>query len=409
MNPETVLELAAAALRQSPPDGVDSAYIDAFIDRHRAALVSVIEHAFTPPPARGEPTKWGGQMGDPIPPEALQKGMRVVCNEGHGVVHEVSSYRWQTVTYSGGGRSEATESERHYTVHVRLDSGRVVYAHEHREELAPGLVVPDVVLDRGGPPRSPKDAWGVVSAAKRTIEMAIEKAGNARLPNKRREWLAAAEQHKVELIRLLDAFAEWRSRWPDVPVEGLDPYGYRVVELAAAEARRPDPLIGQERDLMVGAPASWRTRYSVGDQVDLYRFVDGAWARTDGWTVVAVDAAQLAATVSDGARSLAAPLWLLRPARTVTEVDANAAARPSSWWTAKPSGGAPGCIDTTIQVPGYGDVRVVCGQSGRRDVWHNVWVRGTRFGYNGGRWAKGMRPADPVLDAIRGQGITAFG
>jgi len=76
---------------------------------------------------------------------------------------------------------------------------------------------------------------------------------------------------------------------------------------------------------------------------------------------------------------------------------------------ASPGGGSEGCIDKTIQVPGYGDVRVVCGQAGRRDVWHNVWVRGTRFGYNGGRWAKGLRPADPVLDAIRGQGITAFG
>ena len=70
---------------------------------------------------------------------------------------------------------------------------------------------------------------------------------------------------------------------------------------------------------------------------------------------------------------------------------------------------AAGCVDLSFELAGYGTVRVVCGQAGRRDVWHNVFAAGTRFGFNGGRWARGQKPADAVLAAIRERGVSVFG
>jgi hypothetical protein len=70
---------------------------------------------------------------------------------------------------------------------------------------------------------------------------------------------------------------------------------------------------------------------------------------------------------------------------------------------------ASGCIDLAFELPGVGRVRVVCAQAGRRDLWHNLWVENVRYGYNGGRWAKGMRPPPAVLEAVRERGVAAFG
>ena len=50
----------------------------------------------------------------------------------------------------------------------------------------------------------------------------------------------------------------------------------------------------------------------------------------------------------------------------------------------------------------------MCGQEGRRDVWHNVHYQSQRYGYNGGRWARNQRPPEPVLAAIRERGVTIF-
>jgi hypothetical protein len=82
---------------------------------------------------------------------------------------------------------------------------------------------------------------------------------------------------------------------------------------------------------------------------------------------------------------------------------------------AAPAGGVPrgvaagGCVDMELTVEGVGLVKVQCGQAGRRDVWHNLWVAGTRYGFNGGRWARGMVPPAAVLGALRERGIRAFG
>ena len=67
-----------------------------------------------------------------------------------------------------------------------------------------------------------------------------------------------------------------------------------------------------------------------------------------------------------------------------------------------------GCIELSFELPGHGRVRVVCGQQGRRDVWHNLWVGSTRYGFNGRRWARHQVPPAAVLEAVAERGITVF-
>lgn len=70
---------------------------------------------------------------------------------------------------------------------------------------------------------------------------------------------------------------------------------------------------------------------------------------------------------------------------------------------------AEGCRELDFELPGHGQIRVVCGQEGRRDTWHNLYYRGERYGFNGGRWARGKRPPEEVLAAVRERGVGAFG
>jgi hypothetical protein len=85
-------------------------------------------------------------------------------------------------------------------------------------------------------------------------------------------------------------------------------------------------------------------------------------------------------------------------------------AMPAAASSTVPQGvAAGGCVDMELTVEGVGLVKVQCGQAGRRDVWHNLWVAGTRYGFNGGRWARGMVPPAAVLGALRERGIRAFG
>ena len=69
---------------------------------------------------------------------------------------------------------------------------------------------------------------------------------------------------------------------------------------------------------------------------------------------------------------------------------------------------AEGCRTLDFDLPGYGHVRVVCGQEGRRDVWHNIFLNAVRYGYNVGRWSRNQRPPESVLAAIRERGVEAF-
>jgi len=73
-----------------------------------------------------------------------------------------------------------------------------------------------------------------------------------------------------------------------------------------------------------------------------------------------------------------------------------------------PAAATTGCVDTTFTLDGYGLIRIVCGARGKRDVWHNIHVASTRYGFNGGRWARGLVPPQAVLDALEQRGIRAF-
>jgi hypothetical protein len=97
--------------------------------------------------------------------------------------------------------------------------------------------------------------------------------------------------------------------------------------------------------------------------------------------------------------------------------DRLAASRPAEVIEGRDRGGATaeqrqaaakGCRELEFDLPGYGRIKVVCGAEGRRDVWHNVNVSGSRYGFNGGRWAKGMAPPTAVLEAIRERGVAVF-
>ncbi len=69
---------------------------------------------------------------------------------------------------------------------------------------------------------------------------------------------------------------------------------------------------------------------------------------------------------------------------------------------------AEGCRELDFELPGYGRIRVVCGQQGRRDQWYNIYWNSDRYGFNGGRWARNQRPPEPVLAAIRERGVSIF-
>lgn len=71
------------------------------------------------------------------------------------------------------------------------------------------------------------------------------------------------------------------------------------------------------------------------------------------------------------------------------------------------SGGAD-CMEITFVSPNHGTVRVVCGALGRRDTWHNVWVGNARYGWNGQRWARDLKPPADVLGELLARGISAF-
>jgi hypothetical protein len=66
------------------------------------------------------------------------------------------------------------------------------------------------------------------------------------------------------------------------------------------------------------------------------------------------------------------------------------------------------CMEITFNSPKFGLVRVVCGARGRRDVWHNVWVGNTRYGWNGKRWARDMVPPADVLAELLERGVNIF-
>jgi len=60
------------------------------------------------------------------------------------------------------------------------------------------------------------------------------------------------------------------------------------------------------------------------------------------------------------------------------------------------------CTEQTFEVPGFGQVRVVCGKPGKTgETWYNVSVGGKRYGWNGSRWSWAGEPPAEVLAEVR--------
>jgi len=413
MNPELLLDAAVALVRASPPDGIAPEYVDGFVARHRGELVALLAAAFPPEPA-GVPTHDGGLRGEvPIPKEEYAEGLRIVTEAGdHGAISEVTRFRMRSVMlYSG----EPAREEIHITARVRLDSGREEHlgGEAYPELRRPNAVVPDVSLDGGRTFMAPSYAWATVSAAFRRIGEYAEKASNARKPDMRQKWSQEATAARATFRRHLASFLAWRREWPSVPVENLTALGLRRLELAAI----PEPTAADraEAQRTIGASSRTLATWSAGDRAVVYGLAGG-----DGSApvlpVVRVEGEDL--VVDQDGRELVVPYWMADHARNDSGVTDVTDAAIQRWMGTQTRGGvtgdqraaaAAGCVDVTFQAGALGEVRVVCGQDGRRDVWHNIWHRGTRYGYNGGRWAKGMVPPAGVLEQIRARGITAFG
>lgn len=383
MHPELLLHAALAALRANPPPGLTLADIDAFAARQREALLALIARSFPAP--SGTPTPGGGLRGEERPPEQLQVGERVVTEAGeHGEVADLH----RTVT-----RIHAREIVEHvyFTVEVRLDSGRTERQDRalYAELRPPAQVVPDLRL--GERWISPARAWDAALRRSRDIAYNQQKAEAARNPSVVADWRRRAQEARAELRELLTAFAEWRARWPDAPVPGFSPLDHRRLSLEALPQRTEDER--WELAWLARVPEGWAERVAAGDRVVLHRLGPHGREPSAGWTVQAVQGHT--ATLTRGAERREEPLWMLRPDQP--------APAPS------PPQAQAGCVELVFELPGYGVVRVVCGARGRRESWHNLYVLGERYGFNGARWARGERPPEAVLRAVRERGVGVFG
>jgi hypothetical protein len=150
----------------------------------------------------------------------------------------------------------------------------------------------------------------------------------------------------------------------------------------------------------------WRRE---GDAYDPYADYGG---KQSGVMIPAAQIPAFAAILAAAMKAQGQPLNRLgedriaasRPAAAVVESGSRGGAT-----TDQRQAAAEGCREIEFDLPGYGRIKVVCGQEGRRDVWHNVFVQGQRYGFNGGRWARGMVPPAAVLAAIRSRGVGVFG
>ena len=92
----------------------------------------------------------------------------------------------------------------------------------------------------------------------------------------------------------------------------------------------------------------------------------------------------------------------LAPVTVAAPTTVSAAATPD------PVNTAAANVDTTFIMPGYGTIKIVLGARGQREVWNNIFIGSTQYGWNGKRWSRKTVPPDAVLQAIAQRGITAF-
>lgn len=349
----------------------------------------------------GEPTAQEGLAGPEIPRSRLRVGMRVVYRSHHGTIERADAYE---VTTRVWGQDAETRTD--YSISIRDDRGRRVDVWStdpiFAELRGPKRLLKDPVFNGEG-----IAVEDLVSKAEHHVasqKAALEAEGRARLAEKKRGWAKRAADARATLGRIVAALAAWQDLHPHVVVAEVPPWRLRVWEL---EAREPGKRTTEEvRELawLKSRPRDWYERLTPGIAVTVL-----GWGAADqvGWTLHGISETRMAILAQDMRRQTV-PLWWVTPADVQ---DRPASSAETSWSRDTDPArveAAANCREIAITVPGYGPVQVVCGAQGARDTWHNIIVRGTRYGFNGRRWAKHQRPPQPVLDAIAAEGITTF-
>lgn len=433
--PEQLVEVLETVLTAEPPVGVDVAYVKGFFDRQRPALIVMLAELLAeraarepPEPEPGVVTPEGGRAGIELTSEGLREGQRVVVNlayDGnppelrHGRVEKITRMTSRSILIQPGMNRLSDAKEEHWSsVDVTLDSGRTraIYrqnrVYEEIAPPAPDRVVPDIQVAVGGSlipswwePNSYYDS-NVVGDWKR-IREALEAAERARLPTRQAALRQTAAGALQQARRALGVYQAWLASLP----EGVnvsrphekDPVRHRRIELDLALHRSADEDFEWKRVSRADEMKSWR-ELAVGERVLAWfgRVQDQGWwiALKEGGHVT-LSRAPVDPAAPEAVDAITVPIWMV-------DMDVMASRVPSAA-SYTPSTETEGCQEVIFTLPSHGRIHVVCGARGRRDVWHNVYVGNTRYGFNGGRWAKGMRPPEDVLVAVRQRGITIFG
>ena len=430
------VELLSAALTASPPPGIDSLYVESFFARQRPALIGMIEELLAERDAAlrerqaGTETPEGGRAGEKLRQEGLREEQRIVVNLAsapgepadlhHGKVARITRMTIRSFTIGPRGMQEREREEdvqEHIGVDVQLDSGRtrsIYWYNEVYEELArpdPERIVPDVLVTTETQLplwMSPGEFYDTTFMSTwRRIREALDGAERARLPTKKAALRQAAVDAQRRARKALDTYRGWLAHLPPqisiVKPHEKDPVHHRRVELELAVHRTPEEELEWRRVTRADELKSWRA-LAVGERVI-------AWFGTTqdrGWWVAHIENGHVTlsrapvnpsqvATVD----AVTVPVWMVDPDPSALPF------APSLGFT--PTTETDGCQQVVFEMPRHGRVEVVCGARGRRDVWHNIYIGSVRYGFNGGRWAKGMVPPTTVLDAVRERGITVFG
>ncbi len=322
----------------------------------------------------------------------------------HGHVERVNVDRFRMQTTFGGGRSTTSDViETRYVV-VHTDAGAMVTLHDSSAPIMYRVARPVAYINDLPPSpiwqRQPNEAIMPIHAVEairrllagiRSHEAASERA---RKPENKRSELRAAQDNRALIGQMLREVETWRTREPGAaalwrtisdPLEWAR--AHAEAEIAAHAYAAPQEAVAR-RAYLNRVPTSWRTRIKAGDVAR--RFDPTRYGSIgDAVRVEAIEGSD--AVLHDGSR---VPLFELTPG------EGGGSGSMVVGATAKPVGDTDECQSQRITVNGQ-SVEIVCGAQGKRDVWHNVVYRGVRYGFNGGRWAKGMTPPPDVLKAVR--------
>lgn len=409
-----------------PPDGFLIQIPEAAANALREDLAPAPAPAAKDAPAVvGVETQEGGRAGAELPYEALSEKQRIVVDMSamredttpdlrHGFVSTLRRVSMNVTSFGfDGSRLSPVERsvDRYISWDVTLDSGRTQAMYAPRkvfEEVAPpdpALIVPDIFVrdgGLGGSWYSPATMYEYIDSAWRHIADDLIKAERAKLPTKRQEWLNAATAHRRQAQTYLTAYEAWVAALrPGMTVARPDeahPVRWRRMVLDLSN-HRSQAEEWELRRITQTEQTRADKAFRVGEQVARREFQREP---ERGWWIAAIadGLVTLSRSPDELAQPITIPVWLI-------DLDTTHFRTPAA--PALSSAVVDGCQEVIFNFERFGRIHVVCGARGRRDVWHNIYVGSVRYGFNGGRWAKGMRPPDEVLTAVRQRGITVFG